>query len=101
MVPFTVAGGGEETALVATSELQATERVAGSAVRKLAARIEADGGIRETLKYVIHKGEKLVVDGNHRLQAARRLGIERVPAEQVSLPYKGFKTIEDLFHQLP
>lgn len=37
-----------------------------------------------------------MVDGHHRLQAAKRLKIEDVPVEKVDLPYVGYKTIEDL-----
>ena len=55
-----------------------------------------DNGISETIKYVEHNGQKYVVDGHHRLIAAKRLGLEQVPIEQVELPYSGYKTIEDL-----
>lgn len=53
-------------------------------------------GITETIKYVEHNGNKYVVDGHHRLRAAKELGIKNVPAEKVSLPYLGYKLIKDL-----
>ena len=53
-------------------------------------------GINEPIKYVEYNGKKYVVDGHHRLQAAKRLGIEDVPVEKVDLPYAGYKSIEDL-----
>jgi RHS repeat-associated protein len=87
--------GVEAAEHVATSELRATHRVSRRAVARLQADIE-ENGIQEPLKYVEHQGEKHVVDGNHRLRAARNLGIKEVPAEKVELPYKGYKTAGDL-----
>lgn len=55
-------------------------------------------GITETIKCVEYKGELYVVDGHHRLLAARYLGYNDVPIEIVGLPYKGYKTIKDLFY---
>ena len=62
---------------------------------RLSESIAAEG-IHDTIKYVVHQGEKYIVDGHHRVAAARRLGLTDVPAEEVTLPYRGFKTIEDL-----
>jgi len=53
-------------------------------------------GIVEPIKFVEHDGIKYVVDGHHRLRAATQLGLDEIPAEKVTLPYKGYKTIEDL-----
>ena len=53
-------------------------------------------GITEPIKYVEHNGTKYVVDGHHRLRAAKQLKLDKIPVEKVSLPYKGYKTIEDL-----
>ena len=54
-------------------------------------------GIKETIKYVEHNGEKFVVDGHHRLHIARLLGLKNIPVEKVNLPYKGYNSINDLF----
>lgn len=56
-----------------------------------------ENGITESIKYVEHDGVKYVVDGHHRLKAAKVLGLDSVPIEKVSLPYNGYFTIEDLF----
>ena len=54
-------------------------------------------GIQEPIKYVMYNGEMYVVDGRHRLLAAKKLGITDVPIEEVKLPYKSYRTFEDLF----
>ena len=54
-------------------------------------------GINEPIKYVEHNGNKFVVDGNHRLKAAKRLDLKDVPSQKVNLPYQGYKTVNDLF----
>ena len=65
-------------------------------MRKLIEEIKADGGIKETIKYVEHNGKKYVVDGHHRLIAAKKLRLQEVPIEEVHLPYSGYSTIDDL-----
>ena len=56
----------------------------------------AANGIREPIKFVEHNGHRFVVDGHHRLAAARRLGIREVPVERVQLPFRGYRTADDL-----
>lgn len=53
-------------------------------------------GITEPVKYVEHEGTKYVVDGHHRLKAAKQLGLDKIPVQEVLLPYKGYSTIENL-----
>ena len=53
-------------------------------------------GMTEPIKYIEYKGSKYVVDGHHRLMIAKQLGMVKVPIQKVSLPYKGYKTIDDL-----
>jgi hypothetical protein len=54
-------------------------------------------GIKSPINFVEANGRKYVLDGHHRVRAARELGIEQVPAEQVQLPFLGYKTLNDLF----
>lgn len=71
-----------------------------SQLAKLTADIKLNG-IRESIKYVEVTSGKYVVDGHHRLLAARRLGMKTVPAERVELPYGGYKTVDDLLDFVP
>lgn len=49
-----------------------------------------------SIKIVEHDGVKYVVDGHHRLYAARALKLSEIPIAKVELPYKGYKTVMDL-----
>jgi RHS repeat-associated protein len=65
------------------------------------AKLKADmklNGIQEPIKFVEHNGKRFVVDGHHRLRAAKELGIENVPVQQVKLPYAGYKSVDDLIY---
>ena len=55
-----------------------------------------DNGVIEPIKYIEHEGEKYIVDGHHRVHAAKVLGVHSIPIEKVELPYKGYKTVKDL-----
>lgn len=51
----------------------------------------------KVIQYVEIAGERYVVNGNNRLQVARRLGITgELQLEKVALPFRGFKTVEDV-----
>ncbi len=54
-------------------------------------------GILEPIKFVEYGGKKYVVDGHHRLRVAQKLNLEEVPIQRVSLPYKDYHNINDLF----
>ncbi|WP_165841059.1 ParB N-terminal domain-containing protein [Larkinella punicea] len=64
-----------------------------NAFAKLKENIKLNG-VQESIKFV----EIFVVDGHHRLRAAKELGIQNVPVQQVKLPYAGYKTVEDLIY---
>jgi ParB-like chromosome segregation protein Spo0J len=65
-------------------------------MKRLSNEIDKTGEITESLKYVERDGKKYLVDGHHRQALARQKGINEVPAEQVELPYGGYKTEADL-----
>lgn len=54
-------------------------------------------GVREPIAYVEFNGEKYVVDGHHRLMAAKLLNLQSIPVVKVDLPYKGYRHTTDLF----
>ena len=55
-------------------------------------------GIKNPVSYVVHDGKNFIVDGNHRVVAARSLGMKSVPSQEVSLPHGGYNTPEDLHY---
>lgn len=50
----------------------------------------------EPVAYTVHNGHKYIVNGHHRIRAARELGLNEIPAVEVSLPFKGFRNTDDL-----
>jgi hypothetical protein len=88
---------------VPTSELNPTHRinVTRGAAKKEFEKLKADiakNGIQEPIRYVENGGQKYIVDGHHRLRAARELGLTDVPVQQVELPYGGYKCVDDLLN---
>jgi len=54
-------------------------------------------GIQNPIKFATDgTGRRFIVDGVHRQLAARQLGLERVPVQEVSLPFRGFQSTDDL-----
>ncbi len=91
--------GVEESTLthLSPTELEITQpRTMGrKAFARLVENIK-ENGINETVKYIKYNGKNYVVDGNHRLVAARTLGLKEIPVEKVELPYLGYRTTDDL-----
>ena len=52
--------------------------------------------MQEPVRYVVYRGVKHIVDGHHRLFAARELNLPNIPSVEVKLPYKGYKTVNNL-----
>lgn len=55
-------------------------------------------GIKDPVIYTEINGVRTVLDGNHRLLAARRLGIGQISARRVNLPWGQYRTVNDLIH---
>ncbi|EDP46957.1 ParB/RepB/Spo0J family partition protein [Rickettsiella grylli] len=89
---------GAETTLthLSRTELEVTHpRTMGrKAFARLVKNIK-ENGISEAVKYIEYNGKNYVVDGNHRLVAARTLDLNEIPVEKVELPYLGYKSIDD------
>ncbi|MDO4477352.1 MAG: hypothetical protein Q4B93_05305 [Clostridia bacterium] len=83
--------------LVSPYELEVTHKTTLSKGKllKLTNDIKLNG-IKNSVKYVVYNGKKYIVDGHHRIFVAKKLGIKNVLAEEVQLPYAGYKTVEDL-----
>lgn len=56
-----------------------------------------ENGFLEPIKYVEYEGDKYIVDGHHRVIAAKQPVLHEIPVERVSLPYKGYGSFRDLF----
>jgi ParB-like chromosome segregation protein Spo0J len=56
----------------------------------------SENGIMEPIEYVKHEGTKFVLDGHHRLGSAHFLGMDKVPAVEVSLPHEGYSSTSEL-----
>lgn len=84
--------------IVNTSELFGTKNLTTSKKEfERFVELVKKNGVTEPIKYVEFQGIKYIVDGHHRAAAARKLGLTTVPAQKVTLPYKGYKRTEDLF----
>jgi ankyrin repeat protein len=82
---------------ISPSELIPTHEICygKNKMKKFVEKIKREG-IVESIKYIEHDGKKYVVDGHHKLYAARKLGLEHINVEKVDLPYNGYRTTNDL-----
>jgi RHS repeat-associated protein len=89
----------EANELLNPFELEPTHNITKSKTQMAKLKTDVkENGVNEPIKYVEHNGAKKVVDGHHRLSAAKHAGLDKVPAQQVQLPYLGYKTFEDLIY---
>lgn len=96
LLTYILADKVDDIKLILPTELIQTHKVSvGKKYDDLVGNIRKNG-IFEPIKYVEYNGNKYVVDGHHRLRAAKQLKLDKIPVEKVYLPYKGYKTIKDL-----
>jgi len=55
-------------------------------------------GVQKPISYVKYNGNNYIVDGHHRVQVGKNLGLNSIPSVEVGLPYRGYKSIQDLFY---
>ena len=86
------------------SSFSRTESLKGGAssrkVDDLIEKMRRDGWKGDPIKIVEHNGQKYIIDGHHRVEAARRVGIE-VQYEIASpsdLARSGYQTLDDVLH---
>lgn len=91
----TGANAAKESSMLNPFDLTPTHGTTKKQVGKVEALIQNDGGITEPIKYVEHAGNKYIVDGHHRVQAAKRLGFSQVPVQAEQLPYGSYRTTAD------
>ncbi|MEV4354210.1 DNRLRE domain-containing protein [Nonomuraea sp. NPDC049625] len=89
----------------APSEFERTHSISGKSSSKwvlsLIEEMRVNGYTQDPIKVVTLHGKKYVVDGHHRLAAARRAGIKEVPYEVVELPFGGYQSEDDLLDFVP
>lgn len=74
---------------IARTALTPIEVASKKGVERIMPSISKEG-IKEPIKYFEENGVKYVVDGHHRLAAAWKLGLEKVPVQRVpTLPFPG------------
>jgi hypothetical protein len=87
------------------SELERTHEIGGNASSRRVVEIRdslaREGWKGNPVSIVEHDGWKYVVDGHHRLAAARRAGVEQIPYKVVELPFRGYRTLDDVLEVPP
>lgn len=85
---------------VSPFDLVRTERVniLANSFKRWLKDFTSDAEMKVPIRYVEYNGRMYVVDGHHRLAAAKILHWETVPVQRVNLPYKGFRTYDDLIY---
>lgn len=73
MVVYTYA---DSLSVKITSVLTHSQTLSKKDMNKLIEDIK-NNGINETIKYVWHNSHKYIIDGHHRLIAAKRLGLKK------------------------
>ncbi|MFB1483303.1 RHS repeat-associated core domain-containing protein [Corallococcus sp. RDP092CA] len=99
----TLADGLNATKLAGVGSLRRTHSIEGGAssrkVIQMAEAIKQEGYRLPPIDVVVHEGEMFVVDGHHRLSAARMAGLLEVPVnviEDIASHFSSWKTVEEV-----
>ena len=86
-------------------ELARTHEIGGNRssknVREIMDSLRDEGWKGDPISVVEHDGQKYVVDGHHRLAAAKRVGFDQIPYKKVDLPFRGYRTLDDVLEAVP
>lgn len=81
-------------------DLERTHEIGGNSSSKNVVKIRdsmaADGWQGGPVSVLEHDGKKYLLDGHHRRAAAIRAGLDQVPYKTVSLPFRGYQTLDDV-----
>jgi hypothetical protein len=89
---------------VSPSQLERTHGIGGNessrTVMEIRDSMRQGGWQGAPVSVYEHGGRRYIVDGHHRIAAARRAGLEQVPYQVVDLPFRGYRTLDDVL-ELP
>jgi hypothetical protein len=87
------------------AELARTHEIGGNRssknVQEIMNSMRSDGYQGDPISVYEHDGQKYVVDGHHRLAAAKRVGLKQIPFTKVGLPFRGYRTLDDVLEAVP
>lgn len=103
-LPASSSTAGKSTRAVPPSDLNRSHSISGRAssrnVEDIAESMKKEGWTGPPIRAIEHKGKLIIIDGHHRLAAAKQVGLKNVPVEVVPFePRPGsWQTLEELLY---